>query len=109
MKGSNEKAKEILEARLQALRDRLDGIDAELREPEDDDFEEQAADLDDDEVLQKLSSAGRREAESIIAALKRVSDGTYGRCVTCGKEISASRLKAIPEAAECIGCAGKRG
>lgn len=105
MKRNDEKARKVLEEKLQSLRERLDGMDETLREPEDDDFEEQAVDLDDDEVLQRLTAAGRMEAQRILDALRRMEAGTYGTCVTCGKDIPGSRLEAIPEAAECVECA----
>jgi DnaK suppressor protein len=34
--------------------------------------------------------------EQVEDALKRVADGTYGKCVICGKAIGAARLEAIP-------------
>jgi len=94
-----------LEARLRSLRDRLSEFSETLREPEDDDFEEQAADLDDDEVLTRLAHAGRDEVRLIEAALRRIDEGTYGKCLSCGKPISPGRLKALPEADRCVDCA----
>ena len=38
----------------------------------------------------------------VEAALQRIQDGTYGRCVDCGKEIPAVRLEVRPEAARCV-------
>jgi RNA polymerase-binding protein DksA len=46
-------------------------------------------------------NAGQVLAE-IDAALKRIDDGTYGTCNSCGKEIPAERLEAVPWAALCI-------
>jgi hypothetical protein len=43
-----------LEARLAALQERLAEIQETLRQPEDDDLNEQAVELDDDEVLERL-------------------------------------------------------
>lgn len=40
----------------------------------------------------------------IDEALRRIKDGTYGKCHICGKEISAARLKAVPHARLCIEC-----
>jgi DnaK suppressor protein len=48
------------------------------------------------------------ELAAVDAALKRVEDGTYGRCTDCGVDIPAPRLKAAPEAARCIDCQDKR-
>jgi len=35
-------------------------------------------------------------------ALRRIEDGTYGECVSCGRPIEASRLEAIPWAPYCL-------
>ena len=42
------------------------------------------------------------------AALARLADGTYGRCVDCGRPIEAERLEALPYVATCIEDARKR-
>lgn len=39
---------------------------------------------------------------AIDRALARIDDGTYGLCVTCGKEIPVERLEAVPYAEQCI-------
>jgi len=98
-----------LEARLRALQERLAEIQETLREPEDDDLAEQAIELDDDEVLERLSRAGRDEALLIRAALKRIDDDAYGKCVSCGKVIGKRRLRALPEASTCLRCAQRGG
>lgn len=38
----------------------------------------------------------------VRAALQRVEDGSYGRCVDCGQPIPDERLDARPEAARCV-------
>jgi DnaK suppressor protein len=43
----------------------------------------------------------------IDAALKRIEEGTYGVCVTCGAQISPERLEAMPWATLCIDCKRK--
>jgi len=40
----------------------------------------------------------------IDEALRRIQNGTYGRCVECGEEISLERLEAVPHARLCIKC-----
>ena len=37
-------------------------------------------------------------------ALGRISAGTYGKCMKCGKKISQERLRALPWAILCINC-----
>lgn len=40
----------------------------------------------------------------VDAALVRLDDGSYGRCIRCGGEIAPARLEALPWAARCIEC-----
>ncbi len=42
--------------------------------------------------------------DAIRAALCRLDEGTYGACTSCGQEIEAARLEAIPYAPRCLGC-----
>lgn len=43
-------------------------------------------------------------AEATVAALKRISDGTYGRCLQCNEWIPRARLEVVPYAPLCVGC-----
>lgn len=51
---------------------------------------------------QGLSDEARRQVGEIDAALARIDEGTWGRCVVCGKDIGAERLEALPYAARCM-------
>jgi RNA polymerase-binding transcription factor DksA len=42
--------------------------------------------------------------EAIDLALKRIEEGTFGTCTTCGKTIAQARLEAMPYATKCIEC-----
>jgi DnaK suppressor protein len=48
------------------------------------------------------------ELAEIRAALARIDDGTYGRCMDCGESIDLRRLVAMPTAACCASCQGAR-
>lgn len=37
-------------------------------------------------------------------ALKRIADGTFGECETCGEDIELRRLEARPTATLCVAC-----
>ena len=50
---------------------------------------------------QGLSDEARRQVGEIDAALARLDEGTWGRCVVCGKDIDGERLEALPYAARC--------
>src|SRR5579875_2532036 len=43
----------------------------------------------------------RAELADVDAAAARLAEGTYGRCVVCGKEIGAERLDALPATPYC--------
>jgi len=100
-----EAVRQGLEARITELTSEAREIDAELRQPGDPDFEEQAIETADDEVLEGLGKAAVDEINEIRAALGRIDAGTYGTCVACGQPIAESRLEAVPHAARCIDCA----
>ena len=44
---------------------------------------------------------------AIDSALKRIDEGTYGTCVSCGDQIRYERLEATPWASLCIDCKRK--
>jgi RNA polymerase-binding transcription factor DksA len=54
-----------------------------------------------DAVLRRGALAALAE---IDAALGRLAQGTYGRCTTCGEQISVERLEIIPQTARCVSC-----
>ncbi|MCW5653991.1 TraR/DksA family transcriptional regulator [Hydrogenophaga sp.] len=48
-----------------------------------------------------------RESAELVAiddALRRIADGSYGLCVSCGASIPAARLHANPVALRCVNC-----
>ena len=97
--------KKLMEKRLDELGHRLEDIEHELDEPMNDDAEERATEREGDEVLEQLGNAGLQEIRLIEAALRRIADGTYGECLSCGNEISAERLEIVPHATQCRKCA----
>jgi RNA polymerase-binding transcription factor DksA len=65
------------------------------------------------EAASELTGHERDEALRLVvadqrvqvrAALDRLADGTYGRCVDCGQDLPDERLDARPEAARCVDC-----
>jgi DnaK suppressor protein len=50
------------------------------------------------------ASQGTDYLRSLIAALKRIEDGSYGKCEECGGKIPLKRLEAYPAASLCISC-----
>ena len=49
-------------------------------------------------------SRDRALLTSVDAALKRISEGTFGNCLNWGQEINTKRLEAIPWVRHCITC-----
>lgn len=94
-----------LEERLRQLSLRADRIEADLRRPQDRDWEERAIETENDEVLEKLDSTTLEEVREIRNALSRIDKGTYGVCSVCGGGIAPERLQAVPYATTCINCA----
>ena len=81
----------------------------------DDEVEEVAATSDNHLAETASATLGREidytlgdNAEQVIseidAALKRIDDGSYGTCDSCGQEIPIGRLEANPWASLCIDC-----
>jgi len=101
----HENIAKALKARLSELMNRVVEIDSELRKPLSADLEEQATDLENQEALEAIENSGILEIRQIQAALKRISEGTYGICVHCGENIDPKRLEALPTATRCISCA----
>lgn len=52
-----------------------------------------------------------RNTENLLAktreALRKVDEGTYGTCETCGKSIPVARLDALLHVTECVECANR--
>jgi DnaK suppressor protein len=93
--------------RLARIEGRLDTVEHDRRRDTntlDADWEEQATVRQNDEVLDVLAEEERLQATAIRAALQRMADGSYGRCVTCGEPIAPRRLAALPSATQCIAC-----
>src|SRR5437763_15209502 len=57
------------------------------------------------ELRSQMASFESRELAQIESALDNIRRGRYGRCETCDRSISPTRLKALPYATECIECA----
>jgi len=59
------------------------------------------------ESLFERSSQRRTVLRLIEAALKRIADGSFGRCVGCGNEVQDQRLQALPWTQFCLRCQGE--
>jgi DnaK suppressor protein len=105
-----------MRARLEAKRDELRANIAGLTEanpaPTDpieanegpNDFEDVAVDFLELQQEQSIRVNEQALLTEVLQALKRIDDGTYGTCVTCGNPIPEKRLEAIPWAARDVKC-----
>jgi DnaK suppressor protein len=59
------------------------------------------------EFLFTQNANDRNLLQMVEGALVRINEGTYGECISCGNEINAKRLEAVPWARHCIACQEK--
>jgi DnaK suppressor protein len=52
----------------------------------------------------RIKDRERKLIGKVQEALKKISDGTYGICVSCGESIGVKRLQARPVTDLCINC-----
>lgn len=62
----------------------------------------------DQEFTLSLLESEKDALDQIDAALKRINEGSFGRCEVCNALIPKARLQAIPYAALCVGCASQQ-
>ncbi|MBN2559948.1 MAG: TraR/DksA C4-type zinc finger protein [Phycisphaerae bacterium] len=60
-----------------------------------------------DELAVGLMAIEAAQLDEIEAAIRRIDEGTYGRCLDCGKPIPRRRLEVLPFAHRCLACKGK--
>jgi DnaK suppressor protein len=56
------------------------------------------------ESLFERTSQQRVVLRMVEEALQRISDGSFGECASCGDDISARRLEALPWTQYCLRC-----
>ncbi|WP_341211446.1 TraR/DksA C4-type zinc finger protein [uncultured Limimaricola sp.] len=94
-----------IETRIEELKIHLAEIEVSLDQALDPDLEDQAIDLEEDEVLESMGRVNLRELRLLEEALARMGRGEYGICRRCGRDISQARLRAVPYAVLCRDCA----
>ena len=95
---------------LEDLEERLGNITEDVKRtdrPLDQNFSEQAAETENDQVLDALGNTTRDEIEKVKQAISRIDGGTYGICLICGRPIKTERLNVLPYSHQCIHCASK--
>ncbi len=54
-----------------------------------------------------LANDAKQRLELIDKALARIANGTYGKCINCGKPIPEERLEALPLTLYDVACQSK--
>jgi DnaK suppressor protein len=107
----NEKLRIVREGlvnRQAELRERVRRVQDDLRRmvtPLPGDAPDAAIVMENDEILHAVDASAKSELRQIGYALERLDSGTYGLCERCGKPIDAERLRIVPYAVFCPGCA----
>ena len=65
---------------------------------------DQGTDAMERELAFMFASKSGRLVYHIDEALRRIKDGSYGKCHNCDKQINKERLEAVPHARLCITC-----
>ena len=99
-----------LETRQQELRRTVTRNQQDGRSADEDtaqDIADRAASSYNKEFLFSQSNNDRQLLQMVESALDRIREGTFGECISCGKEINPKRLEAVPWTRHCIECQEK--
>jgi DnaK suppressor protein len=103
--------KNRLQNRAEQLRDEVQRTRAKSLEETPGNVAERARDAEDDSFATLVVDTNLTEIERdvdelrmIDSALQRISAGTYGHCIDCGRDIPLARLQAEPTAERDVEC-----
>jgi DnaK suppressor protein len=105
-----EQFKKRLESRQHELRRNVSRTQQDGRSADEDsaqDIADRAASSYNKEFLFHQSNNERQLLQMVEAALDRIRQGTFGECISCGKEINPKRLEAVPWTRHCLECQEK--
>lgn len=105
-----EQFKSRLEERQQMLHRNVSRNQQDGRQADEDsaqDIADRAASSYNKEFLFHQSTSERQTLQMVEGALERIREGTFGQCISCGKEINPKRLEAVPWTRHCIECQEK--
>ena len=66
--------------------------------------EEEATETLELEKRLALENRVRMELALVERAMRKIEEGTYGKCDVCGRDIDPARLEALPQATLCLTC-----
>jgi|WetSurMetagenome_2_1015567.scaffolds.fasta_scaffold631032_1 DnaK suppressor protein len=97
-----------MQARLLEEKTQVEEKITNLKKPEEPmdnpDIEDLSNDATEDLLEEQLLGIHKNILAKIDDALLRIKDGTYGRCLICGAEISREDLEKEPWAEHCRSC-----
>lgn len=96
---------ETLKAELEARLTRYHAHQHREDGPLEKDFEEQASQTQNDEVVDSLEHEAREELAQVVHALARIEEGAGDECEKCGEDIDPRRLQVLPYTSVCVNCA----
>ena len=96
-----------LNEKLVQLEERLASVKKDMSKSHSPDSAEQAAERENDEVLEAIGQETESAIQNTRLALARISEGTYGNCSKCGEAIKPERLEALPDTVVCLDCAAE--
>ena len=102
--------KKRLETRQQELRRMVSRTEQDGRTVDEEstqDIADRAASSYNKEFLFHQSNNDRQLLQMVENALGRMHEGSFGECISCGKEINMKRLEAVPWTSHCIECQEK--
>ncbi len=102
--------KKRLEERQRQLRLNVSRTEQDGRSSAEDtaqDVADKAASSYNKEFLFHQSNSERQLLQMVEGALSRIREGTFGQCISCGKDINPKRLEAVPWTRHCIECQEK--
>ncbi|NWO05508.1 MAG: TraR/DksA family transcriptional regulator [Alteromonadaceae bacterium] len=96
---------ETLKAELEARLNRYHAHQHREDGPLEKDFEEQASQTQNDEVVDSLENEAKEELAQVTHALARIDSGEGDECEKCGEPIDPRRLQVLPYTTFCVDCA----
>ncbi|MBI1861960.1 MAG: RNA polymerase-binding protein DksA [Deltaproteobacteria bacterium] len=103
-KAEQEKLKKTLEKQLKELVSDMGKDMPSMESPALADINDQAS-LESERTFElRIKDRERKLISKVQEALKKIGDGTYGVCESCGEPISVKRLQARPVTSYCINC-----
>lgn len=94
---NTQNAKKLLIEKERSLLEDLRRLEGELAQPGDvgDHVDNATASEETGDASEEITRV-TDTLEAVRAAMQRIEQGTYGRCVVCGRPIEAKRLESVP-------------